>query len=187
MLNLDIGCGRRKIPGFIGIDHIPWDGVDIIASIENLPIKTAVCNKIRCYHVLEHLNHPIQAMEEAWRVLKTEGIYEIQVPHFTGMADHSDITHKRAFSSLSLDHFCENKIKKRGIPPYTAWFFNLDRVKLNFHDLNRVGKQFERFKVGSLVVKIIDFLAAQNIVIAERFWGRLIGGFDHITFWLRKI
>ena len=34
---LDIGCGRGKPDGYIGIDMLDFDGVDIVWNLENFP------------------------------------------------------------------------------------------------------------------------------------------------------
>ena len=36
-IQLDIGCGANKQPGFVGIDIRPLDGVDIIHDLEVQP------------------------------------------------------------------------------------------------------------------------------------------------------
>lgn len=39
ILRLDIGCGKNKQPGFVGVDAIAFDGVDIVGDVRGLTWK----------------------------------------------------------------------------------------------------------------------------------------------------
>ena len=57
VVNLDIGCGGNKQPGFIGMDKRPLDGVDIVHDLEVFPypIPDGICNTVVGSHIAEHI------------------------------------------------------------------------------------------------------------------------------------
>jgi len=57
-IRLDIGCGENKMPGFVGIDYRPLNGVDIVHDVLRFPwplpdesVTIAVAS-----HLVEHLS-----------------------------------------------------------------------------------------------------------------------------------
>lgn len=53
---------------------------DVFATAESLPFADNVFDAIACFEVLEHLEDPQKAIDEARRVLKPGGLYVISVP-----------------------------------------------------------------------------------------------------------
>jgi SAM-dependent methyltransferase len=107
---LDIGCGNNPVnkDGYrtIGIDLKRNTKADIVCDLEcYLPFKSDTFDEIYCYNVLEHITNIIKLLEELYRVGKSKTIIKINVPHFSGMDTHQDITHKRGFGSRSFYPF----------------------------------------------------------------------------------
>src|SRR2546422_11352113 len=69
---LDIGCGRNKAPGAIGIDKIALPGVDIVHDLNSFPYPfgDSSFDEIYATHVIEHLDTIVGAMEEIHRLAK---------------------------------------------------------------------------------------------------------------------
>lgn len=80
-MKLDIGCGKNKRQGFIGLDINPDSNADIIASATNLPIGDAEASEINCSHLVEHLypDEARQFFKEVFRVLAAGGIAKIKI------------------------------------------------------------------------------------------------------------
>lgn len=74
---LDVGCGRRKHVGSIGIDYNRDSDADVIADAEHLPFKDAAFSKVVSVVVLEHLPNPLNCLKEQYRVLKENGKIEL--------------------------------------------------------------------------------------------------------------
>lgn len=106
-LKLDIGSGKRKREGFIGIDLSPGASVDVRANLEiALPFADNTFSEVWMNHVFEHLNDPVRSMDEIWRVCRDGATVEIRGPHFS--SPHlvwSDPTHKRGLSLSTFRYF----------------------------------------------------------------------------------
>jgi len=118
---VDLGCGKNKRPGAIGIDKADLPGVDIIADIEDglkfLPDGFA--DEIYAFQCLEHVQNFENLIYEMVRVLKKDGKAIVQVPHFANPYYYSDPTHKRFFGFYSFYYFVESKYQiGRVVPDY---------------------------------------------------------------------
>lgn len=81
MIKLDIGCGRDKQPGHIGID--PYVNADIQALMWDLPFKANSVSFIYSSHALEHIEKQliVPVLREWGRVLiDSAGLIELRVP-----------------------------------------------------------------------------------------------------------
>jgi len=118
---LDLGCGRNKRPGAIGIDKIDLPGVDIVADIEDgLGFIPDNCvDEIYSFSCFEHIHNFEKLMSEIVRVLKNGGETFVYVPHFSSPYYYSDPTHTRVFGLYSFYYFVENRYQlKRKVPDY---------------------------------------------------------------------
>jgi SAM-dependent methyltransferase len=103
---LDIGCGRNKLPGAVGLDHNAYEGVDIVANLEQpLPVTDSEYDLVFANQVLEHVDNLIELVYEAYRILKPGGVFLIHVPYFRSSWAHIDPTHVRSFTINSMDYF----------------------------------------------------------------------------------
>ncbi len=118
---LDIGCGKNKRPGAIGIDRVNLPEVDIVADIEEglkfLPDGFA--DEIYAHSCLEHVRNFENLMCEIVRVLKKDGRTFVFVPHFSNPYYYSDPTHIRFFGLYSFYYFVgQEQQLKRKVPVY---------------------------------------------------------------------
>lgn len=107
---LDIGCGRTKMPGAVGIDRVPLEGVDIVHDLEELPWPFGDNSFAILYanHCLEHLRDIVATLREIHRVAAPNAMLHVRVPHYASYNFHSDLTHRVAFGYRSFDHFSTN-------------------------------------------------------------------------------
>ena len=95
-VRLNLGCGYRKLDGYINIDNRkeiePDACVDIICG---LPYSDSSIDEIIASDFLEHIpiGKVIFVMEEIWRVLKPNGIFESLTPSTDGRGAFQDPTH----------------------------------------------------------------------------------------------
>jgi len=118
---LELGCGKNKKPGAIGIDRIDLPGVDIVADIENgldfIPDDSV--DEIYAHSCFEHIRNFEKLMSETVRVLKKDGKAFVYVPHFSSPYCYSDPTHIRFFGLYSFYYFTGSKYQlSRKVPDY---------------------------------------------------------------------
>jgi SAM-dependent methyltransferase len=104
---LDIGCGRNKLPGSVGLDVVPLEGVDVVHDL-NLPPYPFPANSfdfIRVIHVIEHCQSILKTMEEIHRIAKPNAEVEIVTPHHTDSSSWQDPTHIWHLNSRTFDFF----------------------------------------------------------------------------------
>ena len=104
---LDLGCGKYKREGAIGLDIVELPGVDIVCDLGTTtwPLASNSFDEIHCTHVLEHLEDTVAAMRELSRILRPGGRVTIKVPHYTHFSAFADPTHKRFFTTMSMRYF----------------------------------------------------------------------------------
>ena len=103
---LDIGCGRKKLPGAVGLDAQPLPGVDVVADLNaSLPFPDGSFDAVSANQVLEHVRDLVALIHEIHRVLRQGGILVAHVPYFRSSWAHIDPTHVRCFTINSMDYF----------------------------------------------------------------------------------
>lgn len=108
MMLLNLGCGGEKLEGYIGVDIVSGENVDVVAEIENLPFETSSVDVVRCWNVLEHVDDLNACMKEIHRVLKPGGEVIISVPHWSGWLSHYE-EHVRDFNLYSFMDYTSKK------------------------------------------------------------------------------
>jgi SAM-dependent methyltransferase len=104
---LDLGCGKKKRPGAIGVDYSDRHSADVIHDLNVFPYPFAdnECDVIYLDNVLEHLDHPMQVLQEVHRICKVGGQVKVIVPYFRSVWAFIDPTHKHFFTVNSLAYF----------------------------------------------------------------------------------
>ena len=72
---LDIGCGKYKTPGSIGLDSNPKTGADVIHSLDDVPYPFAddEFDVIVGNQVIEHVEDVLAVIAELHRITKQIG------------------------------------------------------------------------------------------------------------------
>src|SRR5580692_10566989 len=106
---LDIGCGRNKLPGAVGLDVVPLDTVDVVHDLNVFPYPFAdnTFDTIRAIHVIEHMKSVVKTMEELHRIAKPNAMVTIVTPHYTDSSSWQDPTHLWHLNSGSFSFFEE--------------------------------------------------------------------------------
>lgn len=98
MVKLDIGCGKNKRPGFVGMDQYAMDGVDVVhdARVTPWPFEDGVVEEVNCSHFLEHLTglERVKFFNELYRVMKPGAKATITTPHWASNRAYGDFTHQ---------------------------------------------------------------------------------------------
>ena len=105
-LKVDIGCGREKKPGFVGLDIDVESDADVVASALSLPFKDNSLEEINCSHLVEHFT-PDDAQKffnEIYRVLKLGGkaVMKIDRDWSKKRLLKKDPDHKKRYSAKEI-------------------------------------------------------------------------------------
>jgi SAM-dependent methyltransferase len=97
-IKLDLGCGPNKRPGFVGVDAISFDGVDVVTDLRHAPWPwaDASVSEAHASHFVEHLTaiERITFVNELYRVLVPGGTVAIVTPHWASCRAYGDPTHQ---------------------------------------------------------------------------------------------
>lgn len=165
---LDVGCGRKKLAGAIGIDVNPNTQADVIHDLNTFPypFPDNTFDRVYCDSVLEHLNDVLRVMEELHRITVPDGIVEITVPYYTSFDAFTDPTHRHFFTSRSFDYFREDS----AYGYYTTVRFDIQKVHIAFLRLKQLGGLSPHAMLG------IEFFANRWIKIYEAFFAYIFPG-----------
>lgn len=92
MIQLNLGCGTRKLPGFLNIDirkDVKPDVVDDIITLCHIEEDSSV-DLIYACHVLEHFEYAQvgSALSRWWNILKPGGVLRLSVPDMNAVFAH---------------------------------------------------------------------------------------------------
>jgi hypothetical protein len=118
-IQLDIGCGYNKEPGWVGMDIQDLPGVDIVwdFNIHPFPLPDESVILAKCVHVIEHIPPVmidpdrgtwfpfIEFMNEVWRILKPRHLFVIQVPFGMSQGYYQDPTHVNIINENTWRYF----------------------------------------------------------------------------------
>jgi len=109
MRKLNLGSGPIVKKGYVNIDIVKCEGVDIVHDLNMFPypFRDNEFDEIYTSHVLEHLDDLPKVMTELKRICKKGARIVIRVPHFSCGVSYRDPTHRRLFSYFTFDYFTD--------------------------------------------------------------------------------
>lgn len=172
---LDLGCGKKKRPGAIGVDYSDRHNADVIHDLNVFPypLMGDEFDEIYLDNVLEHLDDPMRVMEEVHRLSKPGGLVKVIVPYFRSVWAFIDPTHKHFFTVDSFAYYDPDHIICQRYD-YVKTRFKVERVVFNETLPSRWPKQ------------MIINLANRWPLRYEYYLSQFVP-LDDITYYLRKI
>jgi len=119
-VRLNLGCGNRKLPGWVNVDMSPGCHLDQLVDLEQIPWPWPddSVEEVPLSHVLEHLGRTtavyLDIFKELYRVCADGAKVTIIVPHPRHDFFLNDPTHVRAVTPEGLAHF-SRKINQKWI------------------------------------------------------------------------
>jgi SAM-dependent methyltransferase len=164
---LDLGCGRRKLSGSVGVDLNEDSDADVIHDLNHFPypFPDDYFDVIHCDGILEHLDDIVRVMEEIHRIARPGARIEITAPYFTSIDAFTDPTHRRFFAMRSFDYFTGD-FPEYGF--YTRSRFRRVAVELSFWRVPRLRGLHVQHLVGA------HWLARHFPSVYERFFAYLL-------------
>ncbi|MFH6955658.1 class I SAM-dependent methyltransferase [Pseudoalteromonas sp. XMcav1-K] len=108
---VDLGCGRKKIEGSIGVDFSSLSDADISLDLntEKLPFENDSIDYFFSSHTLEHLTVEgfLNVISEVYRCLKPSGQFLLLVPYYQVDVNFANIFHNNqiAFNEHTFRFF----------------------------------------------------------------------------------
>jgi ubiquinone/menaquinone biosynthesis C-methylase UbiE len=134
-VKLNIGCGKRKVAGYINCDIDERVGPDVLFDIsQGWPFKDNSAKVIKAENILEHIagEDLIGTMREIHRVLKPGGRLEAIVPYWTGRWAVADPGHKTLWNEYMLRWFIDPEYRQKVIGPRVDFYFKLNKLLYRF-------------------------------------------------------
>ena len=159
MEKVNLGGGRQSYehPGYVSVDRIKSDGVNIVWDLESgLPKKFIhdlvsssgsygptyevsvfpddSVDEFLSKHCFEHVRNLLPLMDEIWDALKPDGTLHVMVPNGHHIrAAYSDPTHVRTFVPETFQYWTQESLNAY---PYTdkAWRIHDGYPKVNGAD-----------------------------------------------------
>ena len=125
---IDLACGTKVKEGFIGVDSVLLDGVEIVHDLLTFPwpFEDGEVYEFNCEHFVEHI--PIQLldgsyglhkfMEEVYRCLMGRGTIRIVAPYYMSVGAWQDPCHARAITPVTFEYYNKQSTVPLGLDHY---------------------------------------------------------------------
>lgn len=160
---LNLGCGDKKISGFVNVDFVESVKPDIVWDLEKMPwpFKDSSVDEILLNHVLEHLGQQtsvyLSIIKEIYRICIDGAIIHIKVPHPRHENFLTDPTHVRPITVEGLQMF-DQELNKQWVANKWA------NTPLGLY----LGVNFKVISYSYVLVKHYqDLLSAKKITAEE--------------------
>ena len=116
---LHLGCGERRVPGWLNADKFRWDSDIFLDAYRRLPFPDRSFRVIYAEHLIEHLriDRVPRFLREAHRVLEDGGLFRFSCPDLELFAARY-VAGDREFFQGILDHFAH----KRSTKPHAKYW-----------------------------------------------------------------
>lgn len=107
--SVDLGCGRDKIPGAVGVDFSENALADVRHDLDlyPYPFPQGSFDVIVLRNVVEHVRNIVGLMQEIHRIGRSSADVLITTPHFSSLYSYQDPTHVRHLALESMDYFTQ--------------------------------------------------------------------------------
>lgn len=109
MTKLNLGCGNKKLEGYINIDYSEHCKPDLLVNLENTPypFSSSSIDEIIMDSVLEHMPiHPkgfFRILQELYRIMRNGAILKILCPHPFHRWQVADFTHQKPIDREGIE------------------------------------------------------------------------------------
>jgi len=118
-INHDISFHREDIDVIFNLNDKIWSEDEEYVDKDERILQEHFFEEIRAWDVIEHLEDPINFMDNCWRLLKSDGILKIKACGWNNPNFYVDITHKRPYDIKSFDYFCVDTLIEKEYSYYT--------------------------------------------------------------------
>jgi predicted SAM-dependent methyltransferase len=114
-MKLNMGCGFKKLEGYLNVDREELVQPDLVADLEKTPWRWPdnTFSEVLAVHVLEHMGATTEAwlsiIREIWRVCAPDAVLRVVVPHPRNDNFLHDPTHVRIITPIGLAMFDQTR------------------------------------------------------------------------------
>lgn len=135
MIKLNLGCGSKKLPGFVNVDAQPMENPDVVVrlDVDRWPWDDNSVDAVEASHVIEHIPPAepfFHFMRELHRVCKPGALVHVTLPHPRHDIFLQDPTHVHAVLPGTLAMFSKkysDMLAERGLQLTPFWkYFKID-------------------------------------------------------------
>jgi SAM-dependent methyltransferase len=167
LVKLNVGCGREKKEGFLGVDARPFDGVDVVTDLTKpWPWADGEVEEIYASHIVEHFAGPdrIHFVNEAYRVLRPGGKMTVITPHWASCRAYGDLTHQWPPVSEFWFYYLAAEWRTQHAPHNDAYTCNFESAWS--YGLNGAlavrNQEFQQFAAGNYKEAINDVICTMT-------------------------
>jgi hypothetical protein len=116
---LDLGCGKSKKEGFLGVDRRSFPGVDVVMELTGKwPWADGSVEEIHMSHVLEHFTgkERVHIFNEMYRVMRAGSKSTIITPYWCSNRAYGDFTHQWPPVSEMLYFYLSKEWRDKNAP-----------------------------------------------------------------------
>ena len=178
-MKLNLGCGNKRLAGYVNVDLVSYGSVDIIADLNHtpFPFNEDAFEEVVCDHILAHLNSFHKAIMEIVRITKDGGRIKVYASYFPSTKWFGDPDHKIPFGWRTFDGYTKivgkpkfyEKWKLKHATNYGAgfpfimekrWFVfsNFKIIKWIGHIINLFPAVYDRFFCHWLPAEEVCFI-----------------------------
>lgn len=111
-LKLNLGCGKNILEGWVNVDKHGIEGVNLAVDLDEgtdtyFPYEDGTVSEFLMSHVLEHITHTLDLMQELYRIAEPDAEMLIRVPYGASNDAHEDPTHVRQYFTGSFAYFSQ--------------------------------------------------------------------------------
>ncbi len=163
---LHLGCGRTILDGWINLDCVKLDGVDVVADLDDcadtpLPFENDYFNEFLASHLIEHIKNPLPFMQELHRVARNNARAVFRLPYGSSDAAFEDPTHVRPYFIHSFGYFSQPFYWRADYGYRGDWaiekiILSVDKDRHRGRKADEIARDIERYRnvVKEMIVEL---------------------------------
>ncbi len=143
-MKIDIGCGRNKRPGWVGLDSEDFGQEYVRDLTKGLPFADNTVNEVNLSHSLEHFRAGEELfflLHEIYRVSCHRAKIHIRVPH-ASEPEAFDPAHVSQWNESAL-RYLDQSVEGLAIPKRYEWSFKFTRIEKKGMELHAEAEVYK--------------------------------------------
>lgn len=136
-MKLVLGCGNRPEENAVNHDKTKHHSyVDVAHDLDEYPWpwEDETFKLIYALDVLEHLNNLVKSLEECHRILESQGMFHLRLPHAESTISFRDPTHKWFLTPDSMNYFIRGTNLERDYGYYSPMRWKIHNFQFHGPD-----------------------------------------------------